>query len=72
MKALIVIDIPEDHLAVTLNDLYDRLNGYKCDLKPMPSRKDNHESEMVGSLQMDIGYTFGWNDCLDAITGETE
>ena len=41
-----------------------------CPLKPMPSRKNNHESEMVGCLQMDIGYTLGWNDFLDEIVGK--
>ena len=41
-----------------------------CPLRPMPQRKNNNESEMVGCLQMDIGYTLGWNECLDEIVGE--
>ena len=41
-----------------------------CPLRPMPSRKNNNESEMVGCLQMDIGYTLGWNECLEEIAGE--
>lgn len=58
MKALIVIEIPEDHFLVTANDLYERLKGYKCDLKPMPVKHDNvpkHE------------YELGWNDCIEEI-----
>ena len=68
MKALIVIDIPEDHLVVTLNDLYERLNGYKCDLKPMPEKKeDGYPND-----DYTIGKADGWNACLDEILGETE
>lgn len=67
MKALIVIEIPEDHLAVTLNDLYERLKGYKCDLKPMPTkmRTDGDDIE-------ENSYWQGWNECIDTIVGETE
>lgn len=43
----------------------------KCPLKPMPSQKNNQESVMVGSIDMDIGYILGWNACLDAIIGDT-
>lgn len=48
---------------------YDSINDKPswCPLKSMPSRKDDHESEMVGSIQMDIGYTLGWNECLEEI-----
>ena len=41
-----------------------------CPLRPLPPRKNNNESEMVGCLQMDIGYTLGWNSCLDEIVGD--
>lgn len=43
-----------------------------CPLKSMPSRKNNQESVMVGSIDMDIGYILGWNECIEEITGETE
>ena len=46
MKALIVIDLPEDHLIQTTNDLYDRLKGYKCELKPMPQKKEVEVNEI--------------------------
>lgn len=72
MKALIVIEIPEDHLAVTLNDLYERLKGYKCDLKPMPEKKEpsiqlsvRHNDEPMETLGFRCTeYENGWNDCL--------
>lgn len=69
MKALIVIEIPEDHFLVTANDLYERLKGYKCDLKPMPEYNWHEEGK---ENECEEWYRNGWNDCLDAITGETE
>ena len=67
MKALIVIEIPEDHLAVTLNDLYERLKGYKCELNPMPSYKavDLNDTRDV------VMFCHGWNTCLEEITDES-
>ena len=55
-----------------INDYGAEVRPSWCPLKPMPSRKDNNDSEMVGSIQMDIGYTLGWNECIDAITGDTD
>ena len=76
MKAILIIELEDD---VNLNDveiryvIQDRygmpvkaeVDGYP--LKPLPSRKNNDESVMVGSLQMDIGYILGWNECLEEI-----
>lgn len=36
MKAILVIDIPDDSLWKQANDIFDRMSGYKCSLKPMP------------------------------------
>ena len=33
MKAIILIELDEEHLIQQTNDLYDRLKGYKCKLK---------------------------------------
>jgi len=62
MKALIVIDIPDDHLGVTLNDLYERLKGYKCDLKPMPEKMRTDEDDIE-----EDSYCQGWNECIEVI-----
>lgn len=62
MKALIVIEIPEDHFLVTANDLYERLKGYKCDLKPMPQKMRTDADDIE-----EDSYWQGWNECLEAI-----
>ena len=81
-KVVVAFDIDEKNLddLVVMAKVYRKKDGYKefvyvennLPLKPMPSRKNNDEGVMVGSLQMDIGYIFGWNDCLNEIVGEKE
>ena len=66
MKALIVIEIPEDHFLITANDLYERLKGYKCELKPMPNKKRMPITKTFSRPQV-IGYVDGWNDCIKEI-----
>lgn len=68
MKAIIVIEIDENHLLKETNELYDRLKGYKCDLRPLPEKLDfdNRPSGFSWDA-MD-----GWNWCLEEILGETE
>ena len=68
MKAIIVIEINEKHLMAESNDLYDRLKGRKCELKPLPSFKavDLNDTRDV------MMFCHGWNTCLGEITGETE
>lgn len=60
MKAILVIDIPEDHILKTTNDLYDRLKGYKCELKPMPER--------VVENVWNKDWVAGWNAYYDTLT----
>lgn len=79
MKAILVIDIADD-VAEAYDDLtvdYDLRGTPKddqkvnesikfvedCPLKPMPERLP----EVSGNIRY-----FGWNACLDEITGETE
>lgn len=70
MKAILVIDYAseEDIGEKTSIHLINKKNKWyeEVVIKPMPSRQDN-DSEMVGCLQMDIGYTLGWNACLDEL-----
>ena len=78
MKAIIVIEIDEKHLLKEMNELYDRLNGYKCELIPMPEKKapsvqfsarhNDEHMEILGLRCTD--YEKGWNACLDSIIGE--
>ena len=78
MKALIVIEIDEKRLMAESNDLYDRLKGRKCELKPMPERHPIIEGRWMyenGTYSEPFGnkeYARGWNDCLNEILGETE
>lgn len=67
MKALIVIEIDENRLMAESNDLYDRLKGRKCELKPMPQKMRTDADDIE-----EDSYWQGWNECIDAITGETE
>ena len=71
MKTLIVIDLPEDHLIKATNDLYDRLKGYQCELKPMPRKKSVYQE--AGLMTDVVNLTnIGWNACIEEILGETE
>ena len=71
MKALLVIDIDDDikNYGVTVYHYPSRSFVYSMDanLKPLPQKfcKDGDDIE-------EDSYWQGWNDCLDAITGETE
>ena len=77
MKVSVTFDVDEKNLddLVVMAKVYRKKDGYKefvsvennLPLKPMPLRKNNDESVIVGSLQMDIGYILGWNDCLEEI-----
>ena len=70
MKALIVIEIPEDHLLVTANDLYERLKGYKCNLIPMPEKLQFQEpfnDDYTVSWASRLGFVDGWNACIEEI-----
>ncbi len=73
MKALILIELDDSHLLKQTNDLYDRLKGYKCELKPMPKEEDIYE---VGMDEEDTHakqqWNKGWNACIDEILGEED
>lgn len=61
MKAILVIDISDENLWRTSNDIYERMKGYKCSLKPMP-----HFKQMENRWFSD-DYSKGWNACLEEI-----
>lgn len=64
MKAIIVIEIDEKHLLKEANNLYNRLNGYKCELKEMPKRKTPNGSDIFND------YVRGYNDCIEEIEND--
>ena len=74
MKAIIVIEIDENHLLKEMNELYDRLHGYKCELISMPEKKEIKEHRTGGYIdnEDELAEARGWNTCLNEITGETE
>lgn len=80
MKAVIVIDMPEACVACQLyvdgwcygieaenaqEAIYSEKPSW-CPLRPLPQRRTQPKYEDSISL----GFRNGWNDCLDAITGE--
>lgn len=72
MKAILVIDLPEDHLIKATNDLYDLLHAYDCELKPLPLRKMHEDVIYVNGkpyMKMNVFNEFerGWNACLEEI-----
>ena len=66
MKAIIVIDIDENHLLKETNELYERLKGYKCELKPLPEFKSMTKADSTYDPWEDT-YRRGWNACLEEI-----
>lgn len=75
MKAMLVVDVNDDFdfsNAYVVGDVCDENNfdvlgfisGY---LKPLPMREHGFTQGEYSN-----GYVHGWNDCIDAITGETE
>ena len=78
MKAVIVIDMPDDMeikdtkaLHITLfNGLFTRDISINCPLRPLPKPITDYDVKV--SYDYDPYYAEGWNDCLAEITGETE
>ena len=72
-KAILVIDMPEGctecncaidlcHGTIPSQEWYKKRPSW-CPLRPMPEQMSwGHATD----------YIYGWNDCLDEITGETD
>ena len=61
MKVLLVVDIDENHLLLESNDLYDRMKGRKCELKPIPTEF---------GIDIEDDYAEGWNACIKEILND--
>lgn len=70
MIALIRIEIDENHLAKETNEIYDRLQGYKSVLMPLPEKVEAKPNENGYIEERDLFYCYGRNECIDEITGE--
>lgn len=74
-KAILVIEIPNEHLWITLNDIFERMKGYKCSFKQMPQFMDEAVPYQVSETEVNCyqdPYATGFNDAIRLITGETE
>ena len=86
MKAILVIDKPESCTSCLLGiynkkwfcldtnkdiDITDRYNIPEwCPLRPMPNKKPvSYHDDLFGEVEKNFN-NIGWNDCIDAITGE--
>lgn len=79
MKAILVVDIPEDYTGSVISvNLYGRNNkliheNYINKLRPLPQKKEETFAYWIARGCNDPeSYINGWNACLDEITGETE
>ena len=84
MKAILVIDMPENCIECPLHQRYcgaicralekehtdERFYHREdwCPLRPMPIKKE----ALMGMGKINFGKALGWNDCLDEILGETD
>lgn len=64
MQILALITIDDEHQFSQVNELYDRLHGFRAKLAPVPECKDDNYG-------LDH-YANGWNDCIEEIMREDE
>lgn len=82
MKAVLIIDMPST-CSMCWQSIYcdvykSEMMKFKgmnerlpdCPLKPLPERKGKYAD--LRQYDTDFHYGMGWNDCLNAITGEEE
>ena len=64
MKAILLIDAPEELIGTIGTDIQMVNIRYKCNwkLKPIPEKKQ-HEEE----IDYEYGYIDGWNACIEEI-----
>lgn len=71
MKAILVIDMPEDCWDCHLPDKLVNCKGKpsRCPLKPMPEKINEKVIDFVprGYWSSDVYEAKGWNDCIEEI-----
>lgn len=71
MIAVLVVDVDDDMIGevdYTVLNKKEMVNG-RAELRPLPQKMI---PEMVMGSKFAEGCVKGWNDCIDAIEGETE
>ena len=76
MKAVLVIDIDDDMIGevdYTVMNKKEMVNG-RTELRPLPPKLDANDWHRMfsGLFSEREAKGYGWNVCLDVITGETE
>ena len=70
-KIIMLIDVEEGKLFTTVNDLYDRMQGYNTRLINMPQKKEITDAMVWNSkYESETSYYGGYNACIDEILGE--
>ena len=65
-KIIMLIDVEEGKLFTTVNDLYDRMQGYNTRLINMPQIKKPKDPDETWE---EMHHRFGYNDCINEILG---
>ena len=76
MRAVLVIDVDDDMIGevdYTVLNKKEMVNG-RAELRPLPPKLDANDWHRMfsGLFSEREAKGYGWNVCLDAITGETE
>ena len=64
MKAILVVEVDENHLLKETNDLFERMKGRWCEFRPVPS-----EYALSPSKKDDFWF-MGYNRAIRDIVGE--
>jgi len=81
MKAILVIDVPDDYETKTAIAIVDVKNEKEegvtamCSLKPMPLKRETQVAwQGIGGMKVPTHepseYDKGWNDCVNFLEGE--
>ena len=82
MKVLVTFDVDEKNLddLIVMAKVYRKKDGYKefvsvennLPLRSLPKKEERPIKGEDDYNDFCIGYTIGWNECLEEIIGETE
>lgn len=76
MKAVLVIDLPEDYMGDIIEvELYGKTQTiyrtYVNKLRPLPKKMDIEQFEFMWGEEQ-VLFAIGYNRCVDEIEGETD
>ena len=82
MKLAVITDLPDyidlsqvvgAKVSITWDDgeqIYEDVGDYVENVRPLPERKEYRLPD--GKMDLNEASRYGWNKCLDAITGEKQ